>query len=126
MIVNERNPPRVFKVGNKITFDMKDCGTVRLDTDEQITLLTPSGAEFDVARKEWGFYATPSLNGRLQQFHLRAVLIRNMTTNRYFVLLVEVGKETSFDRYCFQENLAVIAWLDTTDACDAVRRKIGM
>jgi hypothetical protein len=126
MIFNERNPPRVFRVGNRITFDMKDCGTIRLDADEQITLLTPNGAEFDVARKEWGFYATPSLNGRLQQFNLRAVLIRNLTTNRYFVLLVEVGKEPLFDLYCSQENLAVIVWLDSTDACDAVRRKLGI
>lgn len=126
MIFNERNPPRVFRVGNRITFDMKDCGTIRLDADEQITLLTPNGAEFDVARKEWGFYATPSLNGRLRQFNLRAVLIRNLTTNRYFVLLVEVGKEPLFDLYCSQENLAVIVWLDSTDACDAVRRKLGI
>ena len=124
MIFNERNPPRLFKVGNRITFDMKDCGSIRLDADEQITLLTPNGAEFDVARKEWGFYATPSLNGRLQQFNLRAVLIRNLMTNRYFVFLVEVGKEPLFDLYCSQENLAVIVWLDSTDACDAVRKKL--
>ena len=124
MIFNERNPPRLFKVGNRMTFDMKDCGSIRLDADEQITLLTPNGAEFDVARKEWGFYATPSLNGRLQQFNLRAVLIRNLMTNRYFVFLVEVGKEPLFDLYCSQENLAVIVWLDSTDACDAVRKKL--
>jgi hypothetical protein len=125
MIFNETNPPRVFKVGNRTTFDMKDCGSIRLDADEQITLLTANGAEFDVARKEWGFYATPSLNGRLQQFGLRAVIIRNMATNRYFVLLVEVGKEALFDRYCYQENLGVIAWLDSTDACDAFRQKLS-
>jgi hypothetical protein len=53
--------------------------------------VTKSGAEYDVAAKDWGFYATPSLNGRLQQFGLRGVLIRNRGTGRYFVLLVEPG-----------------------------------
>lgn len=125
MIFDERNPPRIFTVGNTVSFNMKDCGAVRLNPNEQITLLTPEGAEFDVARKDWGFYATPSLNGRLQQFGLRAVLIRNLTTNRYFILLVERGKETSFDTYCSQENLGIVAWLDNTSACDTVRQKLA-
>lgn len=115
-----RQPPRLFKVGNAVKFDMKDCGTLRLEPDEQVTLVTGSGAEYDVARKDWGFYATPSLNGRLEQFGLRGVLIKNRGTGRYFVLLVERGREAQFDKYCEQENLAVIAWLDSSDALDAL------
>lgn len=115
-----RQPPRLFKVGNSVKFDMLDCGTLRLEPDEQVTLVTESGAEYDIARKDWGFYATPSLNGRLEQFGLRGVLIRNRGTGRYFILLVERGREALFDAYCEQENLAVIAWLDSGDALDAL------
>jgi hypothetical protein len=120
-----KNPPRRFTVGNAVKFDMKDCGTVRLEPDEQVTFATESRAEYDVARKDWGFYATPSLNGRLEQFGLRGVLIKNRGTGRYFVLLVERGRETGFDAYCAQENLAVIAWLDSTAALDALAGKVA-
>lgn len=119
-----KNPPRRFAVGNAVKFEMRDCGSVALAPDEQLTFLTEGGAEYDVARKDWGFYATPSLNGRLEQFGLRGVLIKNRGTGRYFVLLVEKGKETAFDAYCAQENLALIAWLDSTAALDALARKL--
>ena len=120
-----KNPPRRFAVGNAVKFDMKDCGTLRLAADEQVTLVTESGAEYDVARKDWGFYATPSLNGRLEQFGLRAVLIQNRGTGRYFVLLVEHGKEPAFDSYLRDENLRVVHWLDSTEACAALDEKIS-
>ena len=121
MRFDRKNPPRVFTVGNTVKFDMCDCGSVHLQPDEQITFVTESGAEFDVARKDWGYYATPSLNGRLEQFGLRGVLIRNTMTGRYFLLLVESGMEPAFEAYLVQESCAVVAWLDNTAACDAVR-----
>lgn len=120
-----KNPPRRFAVGNAAKFDMKDCGSVALEADEQLTFTTEGGAEYDVARKDWGFYATPSLNGRLEQFSLRGVLIKNRGTGRYFVLLVEKGREPAFDAYCEQENLAVIAWLDSSAALDALSKTLG-
>ena len=120
-----KDPPRRFAVGNAMKFDMKDCGTLALEPDEQVTLVTETGAEYDVARKDWGFYATPSLNGRLERFGLRGALIKNRDTGRYFVLLVERGREASFDAYCAQENLAVIAWLDSAQALDTLAGKLA-
>ncbi len=120
-----KTPPRRFTVGNSVKFDMLDCGEVQLEPDEQLTFKTASGAEYDVAAKDWGFYATPSLNGRLEQFGLRGVLIRNRDTGRYFVLLVERGHEPQFDAYCVQENLAVIAWLDSTATLDSLTANLG-
>src|SRR5687768_11688346 len=92
-----KNPPRAFLVGNAEKFEMRDCGTMRLEPDEQITIVTERGAEYDVARKSWGFYATPSLNGRLADFGLRGVLVKNRGTGRFFVLLVERGAEPPFE-----------------------------
>lgn len=120
-----KNPPRRFPVGNAAKFDMKDCGTLSLEPDEQVTFTTEGGAEYDVARKDWGFYATPSLNGRLEQFGLRGVLIKNRGTGRYFVLLVEKGREAAFDAYCIQENLMVVTWLDSTVTLDAVAQRLA-
>ena len=125
MIFETKTPPRRFTVGNSVKFEMLDCGEVLLAPDEQVTFKTASGAEYDVAAKDWGFYATPSLNGRLEQFGLRGVLIRNRDTGRYFVLLVERGSKSQFDIYCSQENLTVIAWLDSTAALDRLAAQMA-
>ena len=121
MILEEKNPPRTFEVGTTVKFLMHDCGIVRLAPDEQVTFVTEAGAEYDVVRKDWGFYATPSLNGRLAEFGLRAVLVRNRITDRYFVLLVEQGKEEAFDVYLEQERCEIVFWMDNAESLDRMR-----
>jgi hypothetical protein len=123
--IDIKDPPRAFEVGNTVKFEMRDCAQIALAPDEQVTFVTGSGGEFDVARKDWGFYATPSLNGRLANFGLRAVLIRNRLTQRYFVLLVERGKEPAFDAYLAQESCEVVAWLDSSAALDHLRARLA-
>ena len=118
-----QQPPRAFQVGPTGQITLLDYGKIRMEPNEQVTFTLPEGGEYDVARKEWGFYATPSLNGRLEQFGLRGVLIKNHTTSKFFVLLVEKGKEKQFDEYCRQENLAVVAWMDTSRALESLEKK---
>jgi len=110
-----QTPPRTFEVGFGETIVMSDCGRVELEPEEQVTFTTPSGAEYDVARKSWGFYATPSLNARLTDFGLRPVLVRNRI-GRYFVLLVERGHEDEFEEYRAGEELQIVTWLDDDGA----------
>ncbi|HLD26250.1 MAG TPA: hypothetical protein VJC05_04380 [Candidatus Andersenbacteria bacterium] len=111
MKITEKQPPRKFEAGFGEKVQMLDCGTVELASDEQITFLTQERAEYDVVRKEWGFYATPSTNGRLIRFGLRAALVKNLA-ERWYVVLVETDKQELFQQYCDTENLVVIAWLD--------------
>lgn len=115
MRFDPKDPPRRYTVGWGTPFEMSDCGTVALEPDEQVTFVTPGGAEYDVARKSWGFYATPSLNARLQGFGLRAVLVKNRI-GRFFVLLVEQGHEPEFDTYVAEEELELVCWLDSDEA----------
>src|SRR5688572_21632643 len=91
-------PPREFEVGKTEIVKLKDCARIRLEPDEQVTFVTESGAEYDVARKSWGFYATPSLNARLQQFGLRALLVKSLA-GKFYIFLVESGKEADCQRY---------------------------
>jgi len=118
------DPPRVFDVGHgEKKIRLKDCGRVELDPDEQVTFTTPSGAEYDVARKSWGFYATPSLNGRLQRFGLRGVLVKNQI-EQYFLLLVERGQEAAFERYVVDERLTVVSWLDESGVLERLEARL--
>ena len=117
-------PPRTFTVGVDGKILIKDSASILLQPNEQVTFKTDSGAEYDLVRKNWGFYSTPSLNGRLSSFGLRGALIKNRITNKYFILLVAKGKEALFDEYCNLENLAVITWLDCEKALKDLEKKL--
>ena len=111
MKIQTNEPPREFEVGFGPKVTMKDCAHIELAADEQITLRTEQGGEYDVARKSWGFYATPSINGRLERFGFRTALVKNRL-GQFFVMLVENGGETEFEQYLREEGLTVSGWLD--------------
>ena len=104
-------PARDFIVG-EISILIHDCGTMFLNQNEQITFKRESGAEYDVTAKDWGFYATPSTNGRLSKFGFRTALVSNTKNKRRYVLLVEKGFEDSFNSYLNAESLVIEMWLD--------------
>jgi len=106
------NPPRLFEVtGAGVKLMLSDCGRAELDADEQLTFTTSGGGEYDVTRKSWGFYATPSINGRLKSFGLRAALVLNVS-GRLFLMLVEKGKEDAFYQYVESDHQKMLCWLD--------------
>lgn len=115
MEVQPVTPPRAFEAGFEIKRTILDCARIRLRPDEQVTFVTEAGAEYDLCRKNFGFYATPSLNARLPRCGLRPVLVRNRE-QRCFLLLVEKERESLFERYCAEERLEVLGWLDTDEA----------
>ncbi len=104
------DPPREFKAGSSII--LKDCAHIELQAEEQITFLTETGAEYDVARKNWGYYATPSINGRLSSNGFKTALTKNTVSGRYFVMLVEFVKQSLFLEYLEMESMTLVEWLD--------------
>lgn len=121
MKLDANDPPRAYRAGAGSDVVIRDCGRLRLDPDEQITLVTPDGAEHDVARKPWGFYATASLNGRLPAHGLRAALVRN-DAQRYYIFLMEDGKRAEFEAYLRDERQTLVAWLDDAAALARIER----
>jgi len=124
MKIKQNDPPREFEVGFGPKIVMKDCAHLELEADEQITFKTPSGGQYDVARKNWGFYATPSINGRLKRFSLRTVLVKNRLGN-FFVMIVESGCEKQFDSYLEDEGLEVCGWLDDDQVLAKIDRALN-
>ncbi len=105
------DPPRTFRVGRDQSIELSDCGRVYLDPNEQVTFVTPSGREHDFAAKGWGFYATPSVNGRLKDQGFKTALVRN-PQGRVFVMVVEQDRMEEFEAYCQDEAQDVLEWLD--------------
>ncbi len=113
---------RVFALPYDPPLSLTDCGSIELEADEQVTFTTETGAEYDLCRKSWGFYATPSLNKRLPSFGLRAALIADRS-DKYAVVLVEGGKEPEFHKYLTVYEYRLISWMDTDAALQALEVK---
>ena len=103
--------PRPIVVGIKKKLIIKDMGTVYLAPNEQLTFITESKKKYDFARKNWGFYVTPSINSRLKKEGFKTALVRN-SLNRIFVMIVEKKRMSIFKKYLNTENCDLLAWLD--------------
>src|SRR3990167_4595193 len=103
--------PREFKVGVDNEITIKDCASICLAPNEQVTFITDDKKEYDVCYKDWGFYATPSINGRLMMHGFRTALVESPSQLKY-VWLIEKGKEQIFSEYLNKENHSIIQWLD--------------
>ena len=107
----ENSPPRKFKVGLDESIELKDYGKIFLEDSEQVTFVMENGKEHDFTAKSWGFYVTPSVNGRLKKFGLKTALIKN-SFEKYYVVVVDPQKMEKFEDYLKNENQTVVQWLD--------------
>jgi hypothetical protein len=114
MKIEIKDPPRRYECGFEVKRTIQDCARLQLSDNEQITLAAPGGSEYDITRKDFGYYATPSTNGRLQRFGLRTAIARNRL-DQLFVLLVESGREDKFETYLQEEQMTLVCWLDNEE-----------
>jgi hypothetical protein len=117
MKVDRLNTPREFSTQSGHAATLRHCANIELQSAEQVTFVGSHGGGYDVVRTPWGYYATPSLNGRLRDHGLRAALVRN-PAGRAYVLLVERGREAEFDAYLQQDGQRLIGWLDQDETID--------
>ena len=83
---------------------------VTLEADEQVTLTTGSGNEYDVCRKSWGFYGSPSFRTRMARYNLRPAFVGD--GRQVHFMAVENRREDEFHRDLAARKLSLIVWLD--------------
>ncbi len=103
--------PREFKVGLKKDITIKDCGKIYLGDDEQVTFITPRGKQHDFAAKNWGFYATPSMNGRLKDQGFKTALVKN-SQGRLYIMVVDKDCMSEFKKYTESDKQEILQWFD--------------
>tara|TARA_Y100000741_G_C18224469_1_gene547233 strand:- start:867 stop:1211 length:345 start_codon:yes stop_codon:yes gene_type:complete len=103
--------PREFKVGEKNKIKIKEIGFLYLKNNEQITIVNENKKKYDFVKKNWGYYATPSVNGRLKHEGFKTALVKNKF-QKYYIMVVDKKKIKKFKDYCKTENQKVIEWLD--------------
>ncbi|MDE0973587.1 MAG: hypothetical protein OSA11_00675 [Candidatus Nanopelagicales bacterium] len=111
MKVKVKSDPRIFPVGIAHT-QLSHVADIDLESDEMVTFVTDEKLEYDVCRKSWGYYATPSLGGRLRAFGWRAAVMRNKDTRHCFVVLVQEGREDEWMAYMLIERQELVLWID--------------
>jgi hypothetical protein len=119
MKLDQLATPREFSTQSRQASLLRHCANIELEADEQVTFVGSHGGGYDVVRKSWGYYATPSLNGRLREHGLRAALVRN-PAGRAYLLLVEHDREAEFAAYVRQDGQRVICWLDDDAAIERI------
>ena len=108
MKLNLTTTPRTFMVND---IKINDYGKIVLDPDEMVSFITGSGREFDFTAKDWGFYATPFINGRLQKQGFKTALVEN-PQGLIYVMVVEQDKVDLFGEYCRKQGQTLRKWLD--------------
>ena len=88
-----------------------DVASIVLNNDEQITLMEKNyNFQYDICKKNWGYYATPSLNYRLKKNNLSSYIVKCKNNNKIFIHLVKKSKKKDYLLYLKSENMEIINW----------------
>lgn len=110
MIIKKKNI-KILLENNKINLFKK--ANIFLKDNEFITFIEKKKnkkKEYDVVKKSWGYYATPSINKRLKFYDYLAVIIKNLS-GKYFVCIVNEGKKRDFYKYLKNDKQKIVLWL---------------
>ena len=73
---------RKFKVGiNNIM--LKEVAKISLNQNEMITFVKEK-TEYDIVKKNWGYYATPSINSRLKKNGFKTALAKQKKNTLFY------------------------------------------
>ena len=107
MKIKISDKPRLFTV-DRIT--IKDYGEIMLKKNEMVSFVTKSKKKYDFTAKDWGFYVSPSINGRLKKEGFKIALVKNKL-GKFYVMAVEKEKIKIFKAFCLSENKKILKWM---------------
>jgi hypothetical protein len=88
----------------KIKNNLKVC----LNADEQVTFVI-GDSKFDVTKKDWGFYASPSIQKRCLNNGLKAAII--FQGKNCYVVFVKKNKEKKFFSFIKKNKYNFLDWI---------------
>ena len=68
MKVHKKKPRIFLLVKNRIYLR---CRKINLENNENLTITSNNKKNYEICRKDWGYYATPSINERLKKNGLK-------------------------------------------------------
>ena len=102
---------RKFKPSKNSSFFITEKAKIFLENNEQITMVDKFKNEYDVVKKNWGYYATPSINKRLIKNNYHTYLVKNKINNTIFLHLVNKKKKKQFYNYLKKHKIKILKWI---------------
>ena len=106
---------RKFNTKSKLNTRITLLKNIYLKEDHQVTFLEKfkkEKKEYDIVKKSWGYYATPSINKRLKKFGYECVIIKNRQ-NKFFLCLVNKDMKKKFKSYLQKDDQKIVCWLSS-------------
>ncbi len=97
---------RRFLVGVKKQIKITEKAKIFLKNNEQICFLHHKD-EYDFVKKNWGFYASPSINSRLKINNFRSFIVMNKKKHIY-LMIVSKSKMKYFKDYLKIEKNKIV------------------
>ena len=88
-----------FSFNNYFTLTSGLKSPVYVDCRKIISFVNERNKRHDFVSKEWGFYATPSINSRLKSEGFKTALVKNKK-NQIYIMVVEETQMELFKLYC--------------------------
>tara|TARA_B110000027_G_C15933800_1_gene218129 strand:+ start:177 stop:515 length:339 start_codon:yes stop_codon:yes gene_type:complete len=102
---------RIFQPNKKKRLFLNHVANINLKNNELVTFVD-NNHEYDVVKKAWGYYATPSINKRLVNNNFLTFLVKNRVTSDLFIFLVQKNKVKLFKDYIKKENIKIVLKLN--------------
>ena len=101
---------RKFKVGFKEnSLIITHIADIKLKDNELVNFKFGK-YDYNLVKKNWGFYATPSINSRLKREGFKTALVENSFSDTY-IMLVHKLKINKFKKYCKDHKQKIVKWL---------------
>ena len=100
---------RKFKVSHNSKNYNIDCGSIKLNNNEQVTFKF-NKKNYDFCQKQWGFYVSASINSRLKKEGFKIGLFKNKKNRRY-IYAVDKDKKNIFQNFLKNTNHKLLKWL---------------
>ena len=101
---------RKFKTGtNKNIVNITHVADIKLNNDELINFKFGK-SNYDFVKKNWGFYATASIDKRLKNEGFKTAIVKNIFLNKH-IMVVHKSKIGKFKKYCKDHKQIIVKWL---------------
>lgn len=99
---------RKFRPSKKFNITITEKAKISLENNEQITLIDQSKNEYDIVKKSWGYYSSPSINKRLVKNNYQAFLVQNINNKTIFLFTVQKSKKRMMQDYIKKVGIKIL------------------
>ncbi len=99
---------RKFTVGKNNDIKITHKADIVLKDNEMVSFFTKNKKQYDITKKDWGFYLSQSIHHRVLNEGFKIAIVKNKIQRKY-LMAVDIKKINNFKKYCEKEKL-LLRW----------------